>query len=216
MRRTALFGIIVVLALASFTATGCCTKEKQEIEALRGQYNTVSQQNKDLRTEIVQLTAEKEGLQKELQDLKNKPQPPTPPMGDGPAEGWKTGTFGDQISVGSDLLFSAGSATLTNAGKASLDKIVNDIKTTYPGLAIRVYGYTDSDPILKTKRLWADNLDLSSNRAMAVTRYLISKGLPAENIETIGMGATHFVASNTTKDGKAKNRRVEIFVIKTK
>lgn len=215
MRRTAIFGIVIVLVLASFMATGCCTKEKQEIQSLRQQYNTVSQQNTGLRSDAAQLAADNVVLRDEVARLKEQPALPKP-IDNGTAPEWTSGTFGDKISVGSDVLFSAGSATLTKAGKARLAKVVNDIKNTYPGLAIRVYGYTDSDPIVKSRRLWADNLDLSANRAMAVTRYLISKGLSAENIETIAMGATHFIAGNKSRSGKAKNRRVDIFVIKTR
>ena len=78
---------------------------------------------------------------------------------------------------------------------------------------MRVYGYTDSDPIKRSARLWKDNLDLSANRAMAVTRELRKLGIPAESIETVAMGATRSVAPNRTKADKAKNRRVEIVVV---
>ena len=49
---------------------------------------------------------------------------------------------------------------------------------------------------------------------MAVTRYLIDKGVAADNIETITVGATHPVATNSTAAGKAQNRRVEIVAIR--
>ena len=129
------------------------------------------------------------------------------------AEGWERGRFGDKISIGSDLLFSSGRATLTRAGKRAIKKIARTIKGNYSGKFVRVYGYTDSDPIRKTRHLWKDNLDLSANRAMAVTRYLIKCGVSKSKIETIAMGATHFVARNNSRVGKKKNRRVEIVVI---
>ena len=66
---------------------------------------------------------------------------------------------------------------------------------------------------MKTKAKWDDNLDLSANRAMAVTRYLTGKGLDSAMIETVGMGAAQPVASNSSKDGKARNRRVEIYAV---
>ena len=50
---------------------------------------------------------------------------------------------------------------------------------------------------------------------MAVTRYLISKGIAAKRVETIGMGEHHPVTGNKTKAAKSKNRRVEIVVLKT-
>jgi chemotaxis protein MotB len=109
-------------------------------------------------------------------------------------------------------LFSSGKAKLKSSGKTALSKVARDLKGNYSSLPIRIYGFTDSDPIRKSK--WKDNLELSANRSMAVTRYLISKGVDDERIETIAMGATHFLTSNKTRAGKSQNRRVEIFVIK--
>lgn len=128
------------------------------------------------------------------------------------AAGWERIAVGDRIPLSSDVLFSPGSATLSAGGKAALDVVIGDLLTTYSGLPVRVYGHTDADPIQRSAELWTDNLDLSANRAMAVTRYLIDKGVAADNIEPIAMGATHPVATNSTTAGKAQNRRVEIVV----
>ena len=125
---------------------------------------------------------------------------------------WVSDPRGAKTSIGSDVLFSSGKASLKPSGKTALSKVARDLKGNYARLPIRVYGFTDSDPIRKSK--WKDNLDLSANRSMAVTRYLISKGIDNERIETIAMGATHFLTSNKNRAGKAQNRRVEIFVIK--
>jgi chemotaxis protein MotB len=125
---------------------------------------------------------------------------------------WVSDPRGAKTSIGSDVLFSSGKAALKSSGKTALSKVARDLKGNYARLPIRVYGFTDSDPIRKSK--WKDNLDLSANRSMAVTRYLISKGVDDDRIETIAMGATHFLTSNKTRAGKSKNRRVEIFVIK--
>jgi flagellar motor protein MotB len=135
--------------------------------------------------------------------------------GAGPTAGgdWVRTAIGDRITVGSDILFSAGRASLTKSGSAALSAIARDLTTTYAGKQVRVYGFTDSDPIKKTKNLWKDNLDLSANRAMAVTRYLISQGVDAANIESVAMGASRPVASNSSSSGKAKNRRVEIYAV---
>jgi chemotaxis protein MotB len=125
---------------------------------------------------------------------------------------WVSDPRGAKTSIGSDVLFTAGKAALKSSGKTALSKVARDLKGNYSALPVRVYGFTDSDPIRKSK--WKDNLQLSANRSMAVTRYLISKGIDNERIETIAMGATHFLTSNKTRAGKSKNRRVEIFVIK--
>jgi chemotaxis protein MotB len=125
---------------------------------------------------------------------------------------WVSDPRGAKTSIGSDVLFSSGKASLKSSGKTALSKVARDLKGNYSSLPIRIYGFTDSDPIRKSK--WKDNLELSANRSMAVTRYLISKGVDDERIETIAMGARHFLTSNKTRAGKSQNRRVEIFVIK--
>ncbi len=129
--------------------------------------------------------------------------------------GWErvAGGSADRITVGSDILFGPGRATLTDAGKRALGGIARDLTSTYASRTIRVYGHTDSDPIKKTKNKWQDNLDLSANRAMAVTRYLIDRGVDAARIETVGMGASRPIAGNSSASGKAKNRRVELYAV---
>ncbi len=219
---------LVVLVIVSLSAIGCGDKEKQMILQLEGQNNQLTKKNQDLESQLslskgneallmAQIDRQKMDLtskDSEITQLKMKLASPPKGTGTSTAAGWKTTTFGDQVTVGSDVLFSSGRATLTRAGKRALDAIAATITGRYAGLPVRVYGYTDSDPIKRTRKLWKDNLDLSANRAMAVTRYLISKGVDSGRIETIGMGATHFVTDNRAKASKAKNRRVEIFVVR--
>ena len=59
---------------------------------------------------------------------------------------------------------------------------------------------------------WKDNLELSSQRALTVVRYLIGRGIDDKRIRAVGCGAARPVASNSNSAGKAKNRRVEIVV----
>lgn len=218
---------LVMTVLAMVLATGCCEQEKERISALQNSNDQLLAQNKNYRDQIGQLERNNAELRMQVgnlnTDLANKNETITDLQArlsekttdvTGTAEGWEKGKFGDKVTVGSDILFGAGKATLTASGKQALSGIVRELKNRYAGLPVRVYGYTDSDPIKKSRKLWQDNLDLSANRAMAVTRYLREQGIPEDNIETVGMGATHFVAPNTSKAGKAKNRRVEIMVVK--
>ena len=59
----------------------------------------------------------------------------------------------------------------------------------------------------------AENIKLSENRAMAVYKMMLKKGVDPEQIELEGMGNREPIASNDTRAGRAKNRRVEILVI---
>lgn len=218
----------LVLLVGAIFATGCCEREKAEIQSLRADKERLLMRNNTYRDEISELQAMNGQLQSDLQvrdaelvaknqritELQNEIAGGGRPV-QAPSDGWQSTTFGDKVTVGSDVLFSSGSATLTTNGKKALDDIASALKGRYAGWPVRVYGYTDSDPIVKSKKLWADNLDLSANRAMAVTRYLRSKGVAAETIETIAMGATHFVSSNANASGKRQNRRVEIFAVRS-
>lgn len=221
--------LMIFVCLAALT--GCCEKEQAQIQALNHQNELLMQDNKAFRDQITELDAFNTKLKddnaakdrqlatkdQEIADLMSRPTTNITEKDTTIVEGgWISTPWGDKVTVGSDVLFSAGRATLTNTGKQALNSIVRALRGTYSGLPVRVYGFTDSDPIRRSRKLWEDNLDLSANRAMAVTRYLVSQGVPQDNIETIGMGATHFVAGNKTNADKAKNRRVEIFVIKKK
>lgn len=112
------------------------------------------------------------------------------------------------VRVPGDVLFDPGVATLKSSAKATLDKIANALATDYAGKQVRVEGHTDSDPLQKTKAQWGDNRMLSSARAIAVTRYLESKGVDPKRIASIGYGEYH-----PRGNDKSKNRRVEIVVV---
>ncbi len=228
MKRMGMIGITVTLLMTCVLTSGCADKEKQQLAALQTQYNELSAQNTELRNQLSLAETDKTELLSQLQarqsvlagkdsriaglqaKLAEKPQALA-----ATGEGWDVGKYADRVTLASDILFSAGSATLTGKGKSKLDKIAADIKSTYAGMPIRVYGHTDADPIKKTKRLWTDNLDLSANRAMAVARYLMTRNIPAADIESVGKGATDPITGNDSRAGKAKNRRVEIVVIKS-
>jgi chemotaxis protein MotB len=219
-------GIAAVLSAVLLVTVGCAQKEKQEIQALTAEKQDLMNQNRDLQAQLAaakaretELLAQRDSKQAELDamagrlkeaETKTAKTAPAP----APAPGWERGPLGDMVTVGSDILFESGKATLTAAGKGHLDRIVADIRSHYADMPLRIYGHTDSDPIVKTKKLWQDNLDLSANRAMAVTRYLISRGVSAKLVESVAMGEYHPVANNSSKAQRAKNRRVEIVVIR--
>jgi len=215
--------LVVLVAMISLAPLAGCHNYEQQIAARDKRIDELMVENKQQADDLIAAQNENAALKTEIaaknqaiaerdEIIKNMG------ISDGKkesADGWEIGKFGDRVSIGSDVLFSSGSAKLTQSGRRTLDKIASDIQRKYPGMTVRVYGYTDSDPIRKTRHLWDDNLDLSANRAMAVARHLKGRGINAANIESVAMGATNFVASNKTKDGKKRNRRVEIYVIKS-
>ncbi len=111
---------------------------------------------------------------------------------------------GDGILVNlPDVTFAVDSTTISPSFQAALDKVAQSM-VQYPNSLVDVYGHTDSTGSA------AYNLDLSKRRADSVARYLISRGVSSARLQTKGMGEDYPVADNTTPEGRALNRRVEI------
>jgi outer membrane protein OmpA-like peptidoglycan-associated protein len=109
------------------------------------------------------------------------------------------------ITLSGAVLFPSGQSVLLPAAMSSLDNVVTALKST-PDRNIMVEGHTDS---VGTRTY---NMDLSQRRAESVREYLVSRGLPAEIVRAQGLGPDRPVADNSTPDGRANNRRVEIVV----
>jgi len=114
------------------------------------------------------------------------------------------------VTLPNEILFDSGKAGLKKATSGELNHILSVLKSRYSGKEIDVVGHTDTDPIKKSP--WKDNWELSSQRALTVTRYLIEHGIAEEKIRAAGCGEARPIASNATASGKARNRRVEIVV----
>ncbi|WP_318371148.1 OmpA family lipoprotein [Enterobacter sp.] len=112
---------------------------------------------------------------------------------------------GDNIvlNMPNNVTFDSSSATLKPTGANTLTGVAMVLKE-YPKTAVNVVGYTDSTG---GKDL---NMRLSQQRADAVASSLITQGVDAGRLRTSGMGPANPIASNSTEDGKAQNRRVEI------
>jgi outer membrane protein OmpA-like peptidoglycan-associated protein len=104
--------------------------------------------------------------------------------------------------------FRFGAAELPDEAKSAIDQMVSSLKADKKAVWIEIEGHTDStgEPTL--------NLKLSENRAMAVRNYLNRKGgIPLHAMNTIALGEENPIADNSTKDGRAANRRVVIRVL---
>jgi OOP family OmpA-OmpF porin len=114
-----------------------------------------------------------------------------------------------KVTYAADAFFDFDKAVVKPAGKAKLDDLVAKVKGINLEVIIAV-GHTDS--------IGSDayNQKLSVRRAEAVKAYLVSKGIEKNRIYTEGKGEKQPVASNKTKEGRAKNRRVEIEVVGTR
>jgi outer membrane protein OmpA-like peptidoglycan-associated protein len=101
--------------------------------------------------------------------------------------------------------FATGTADANASARESLSKF-SGIVASYPELRFNVEGHTDSMGSA------AMNQELSLKRATTVRDYLIAQGVPAAKIDVAGLGLSAPIGDNTTTDGRARNRRVEIVV----
>jgi len=102
-----------------------------------------------------------------------------------------------------EIQFETGSSVIKPASYSTLDEILKSAVVA-EGLKLGVYGHTDNVGNDEA------NVKLSNERAAAVKSYLVGKGLSTERLESKGYGASKPVADNTTTEGRARNRRVQI------
>ncbi|AVS88237.1 hypothetical protein C8238_08325 [Paracidovorax avenae] len=115
----------------------------------------------------------------------------------------------NKVTYAADAFFDFDKSVLKPEGKAKLDDLVSKVKNVNLEVIIAV-GHTDS---IGTD---AYNQKLSVRRAEAVKAYLVSKGIEKNRVYTEGKGEKQPIADNKTKEGRAKNRRVEIEVVGTR
>lgn len=99
--------------------------------------------------------------------------------------------------------FLSGSAEIEKKDLAELNKLVNILKSK-PSLKISIEGHTDSTGSKESNRI------LSQKRAESLMNYLLKNGIPKERMSIKGYGDEKSISENTTANGKAQNRRVEI------
>jgi len=129
-----------------------------------------------------------------------QPAPPAPAVAPAPV------SVSSKVTYAADTFFDFNKYVIKPEAKAKLDDLVDKIKAINLEVIIAV-GHTDS--------VGSDeyNQKLSMRRSNAVKAYLISKGVDKSRIYTEGKGEKQPVADNGTKEGRAKNRRVEIEVV---
>lgn len=116
------------------------------------------------------------------------------------------------IRISDSILFKPGSARLSTEAKATLSRIIEVIHEKYPHRHVRVDGFTDNEPIVRSKDKWDDNFDLSGGRALSVLHYLEAHGVAKVDLGFAGFGAERPRVPNSTEANRAKNRRVEIVI----
>ena len=117
-----------------------------------------------------------------------------------------------KIGISGSVLFALNSDQLQPEGRQVLKSIAAPL-AAYLGARdemLMVSGFTDDRPVRDSNGQFADNWELSAQRALTVTRTLIDEGVPSSSVFAAAFGAEQPVASNADAQGRSQNRRVEM------
>lgn len=120
--------------------------------------------------------------------------------------------YNGRIGISGSVLFPPGSDELRPDGRQLLKSLIQPLRV-YLGERnemLMVSGFTDDKLVRNDNQRFSDNLELSAQRALTVTRALIADGMPSSQVFAAAFGAEQPVASNADEAGRAKNRRVEM------
>jgi len=114
------------------------------------------------------------------------------------------------VSLQAGALFDVNKATLKHRGQEKLNLLAEKLKETITTETVQIVGHTDSSG--------SDdyNQHLSERRAIAVKGYLVTRGIPGNKINTLGLGESKPIATNSNARGRARNRRVEVRIRATR
>jgi chemotaxis protein MotB len=172
----------------------------------RGQLKTSLEEMKQAMDEMRQRQAEERKRLKEFEDLTQRFKKLTD-------SGALSVQFVDGkmvVSLGSDVLFTSGSAKLSTAGQEAVKEVAAQLNAI-PNKRYQVEGHTDNVPIATA--IFPSNWELASARALNVTKSMMDAGMPASRISAASFGDTSPRVANDTPEGRAQNRRIAIVVV---
>ncbi|MCM1440785.1 MAG: OmpA family protein, partial [Roseburia sp.] len=110
-----------------------------------------------------------------------------------------------KVTFNGGILFPTNGTSLSEQAKADLTSFASSLLNN-PDTNVQIFGYTDDTGSL------AVNTRVADGRADAVKNYLLHSGVAASRLSAEGLPMTDYVASNATPEGRAQNRRVEIYI----
>ncbi len=123
----------------------------------------------------------------------------------------RQGSSGMVVSLSEAGFFASGEASLNPDAEAAVNKLADSLRDS--GVQLRIEGHTDSTPISNGK--FPSNWELSTARASAVLSRFIERGFLPERLSAAGYAGFQPIADNSTVEGRAQNRRVDVVVIDT-
>jgi chemotaxis protein MotB len=204
------------------------TKDKGELEqVLKAKSDTLSQNISDLRQKVATLEGENKNLKEEisaLQRVKEEKVKEVSNTYEQLLQNMKSEIALGQVTISelkgkltvnmeAAILFDSGKADVKKDGLEILKKMVDTLKGV-KDKAIRIEGHTDNVQIIGAlTRVFPTNWELSAARAINVAKYLQQQGLDPAVLSAAAFAEYKPVADNGTKEGRAKNRRIEITLV---
>ncbi|HNO79503.1 MAG TPA: OmpA family protein [Phycisphaerae bacterium] len=220
---------LLTLALAGVLtlSTGCEDKKNrivmleesnqqllEDLNAAQDELAAMRSANDQCQSNLSAAHNQNSNLTRQLADARNQPRPqpiiqqaPQPQV----PSGWTAVPGGAMIAVEGSVLFDPGKAKLRGGATGDLSRIAEVIRREYPSKDILVYGHTDNTPIKKSG--WKDNLELSTERASSVVRWLSKEGISSDRLVACGCGDSRPRVPNSNEANRKQNRRVEIFAL---
>ena len=130
----------------------------------------------------------------------------------GPLAAGRVTLVNGRIGINGSVLFALNSDQLQPEGRDVLKSLAGPLSVYLQAndQILMVSGFTDDRQLREGNRRFADNWELSAQRALTVTRALIDEGVPSSSVFAAAFGSQQPVSSNADDQGRAKNRRVEI------
>ena len=160
--------------------------------------------------ELAELRAEKAKREKELQVYRNLFASLKKMVDAGTIKvGFREGRL--VVELDDAILFDSGRAVLKKEGQEALAELIGPLNAVNREWIVA--GHTDNVPIKTAK--FSSNWELSSSRAIQVVGFMIENGMPADKLGAAGYAQYDPIADNSSKDGRAQNRRIEIIMMPT-
>lgn len=222
VNRTRIYGVIGMILVLGLSFVSCVSSNQylKENQSLKNEINQLQTQNANLMQDIAILQTHNEKLMQQAKETQPVPTPEPMSMDTTPLvstlkqSGLEvTIRDGCPAVIVSDI-FEPGETTLSSKDKQRIKKIASIIhKELSPVCGLMVDGYTDNEPVSKGKK-YKNNKELSAARAKSVAHYLVKEcGFSESSVQSKGLGETNPIASNKTKEGREKNRRVELVIL---
>jgi outer membrane protein OmpA-like peptidoglycan-associated protein len=174
----------------------------QQLQSAQGSLSQTRQELGATQMQLQQQQATTQAQQQQLQALETKLKDARETIAK--IASVKDDDRGMVITLQGEVLFKTAKFDLKPAAMAKLDQIAEALKGKEQPIV--VFGFTDNVGTVDT------NMALSQNRAQAVRDYLVTKGIPQDLVTAQGKGSESPVADNSSVEGRAQNRRVEIVV----